>query len=305
MLNSFLSLYIAGILGLNIAPSSLPSLPKETDAAMLASANLSDSQGQTSIPVKDSIHISPIIGARGSIALDLNSDSILYEKNPDERLKIASITKLMTLLIVLEENKLDDIVKVSANATSTPGSTMFLKTGEKISVENLIYGALINSANDASVALAEYNAGSTSAFVVKMNNKAKDIGLTNTHFSNPVGLDDSDNYSSARDIAHLGKFLYHNNLIKKIAKIKSTEVRSVSGNYTHKLESTNKLLDSYLKINGLKTGTTDDAGRCLIAIAENDRGEEIVTVVLNSGDRFRESKILIDWVFRAFTWPNK
>lgn len=303
MLNSLLSLYIASILGLSPTPANIPGAPN--GSATLAAATLSDDPASASKPIKDALHISPIIGARGSIAQDINSGEVLFEKNPDERLKIASITKLMTLLIVLDENKLDDVVTVSRTAAGTPGSTMFLAAGEQITEENLIYGALINSANDAAVALAEHNAGSSAAFVVKMNNKAKDLGLTNTHFSNPVGLDDSDNYSSSRDIANLGKYLYHNPLIKKIAKIKNMDVRSVNGNYTHKLESTNKLLDSYLKINGLKTGTTDDAGRCLIAVAENKDGHEIVTVVLNSPDRFGESKILIDWVFRAFTWPNQ
>ncbi|MCX6735293.1 MAG: D-alanyl-D-alanine carboxypeptidase [Candidatus Peregrinibacteria bacterium] len=303
MLNSLLSLYIASILGLSPTPANIPGAPN--GSATLAAATLSDDPASASKPIKDALHISPIIGARGSIAQDINSGEVLFEKNPDERLKIASITKLMTLLIVLDENKLDDVVTVSRTAAGTPGSTMFLAAGEQITEENLIYGALINSANDAAVALAEHNAGSSAAFVVKMNNKAKELGLTNTHFSNPVGLDDSDNYSSSRDIANLGKYLYHNPHIKKIAKIKNMDVRSVSGNYTHKLESTNKLLDSYLKINGLKTGTTDDAGRCLIAIAENKDGHEIVTVVLNSTDRFGESKILIDWVFRAFTWPNQ
>lgn len=301
MLNSLLSLYIASILGLNPTSANIPGAP---NGVTLVAATLSDDPASASKPIKDALHISPIISARGSIAQDIDSGEILFEKNPDERLKIASITKLMTLLIVLEENKLDDVVTVSRTAAGTPGSTMFLVAGEQITEENLIYGALINSANDAAVALAEHNAGSSAAFVVKMNNKAKELGLTNTHFSNPVGLDDSDNYSSSRDIANLGKYLYHHPLIKKVAKIKNMDVKSVSGNYTHKLESTNKLLDSYLKINGLKTGTTDDAGRCLIAIAENKDGHEIVTVILNSPDRFGESKILIDWVFRAFTWHN-
>lgn len=301
MFNSLLSLYIASILGLDVAPANTP----RSENVLLASATIDATTQQSSTPpVKDSIHISPIIGAKGSIAMDLKTGTVLFEKNPDQRLKIASITKLMTLLVILEENQLDEVVTISGNSDGTPGSTMFLKKGEQITVENLIYGALIQSANDAAVALAEHNAGSVDAFAVKMNNKAKDLGLSNTHFSNPVGLDDSDNYSSSRDIANLGKFLYHHRLIKKIATIKTTQVTSVSGDYTHQLESTNKLLDSYLKINGLKTGTTDDAGRCLIAIAENQEGHEIVTVVLNSQDRFGESKILIDWVFRAFKWSN-
>ncbi len=214
MFNSLLSLYIAGILGLDVTSQNAPTAGG--NHALLASATVAENQQSNPPPLKDSIHISPVIGAKGIIATDLKTGTTLFEKNPDQRLKIASITKLMTLLIILEENQLDEVVTISGNADSAPGSTMFLKRGEQITVENLIYGALINSANDAAVALAEHNANSVDAFVIKMNNKAKDLGLSNSHFSNPVGLDDSANYSSARDIANLGTFLYRHKLIKKL-----------------------------------------------------------------------------------------
>lgn len=302
MLNSLLSFYIASVLGLNFTPAANPTTVEDS-SAKLASANLADSLDLEK-PIKDSTHIAPIIEAKGSIAKDLATGEILFEKNSNQRLKTASLTKLMTILIILEENKLDDVTTVSSNAASTQGSTMFLKAGEKITIRNLLYGALLPSANDAAVALAEYNAGSVSSFVEKMNSKAAELGLTNTHFSNPIGLDDNDNYSSAADLASLGAYLYHNKFIKENAKTKEMEVSSVSGNYTHKLESTNKLLDSYLKINGLKTGTTSGAGLCFVAIAENDTGHEIITVVLGSPDRFEESKFLIDWIFRSYNWPT-
>lgn len=302
MLTSLLSLYIAVSLGIEFEPTASSANP-DSSLVQTASASISDFLESGQKPIKDSVHISPIIQASGGIATDLETGEILYSKNPHTRLKMASITKLMTILIILEENSLEEIAMVSNNAAQTEGSTMFLRSGEQITIENLLYGALINSANDAAVVLAEHNAGTVDKFVEKMNRKGKDLGLLNTHFSNPIGLDQSNNYSSAYDIAHLTNYLYHNKFIKKAAKIKNLEVSSTSGSYTHKLESTNQLLDSYLKINGLKTGKTDAAGLCLVAIAENDKGHEIITVVLDSPARFEESKILIDWVFRAYQWP--
>lgn len=294
MLSSFLSLYIASTLG------------KQPDYNLIKTAGIgfSELKSTENKPIKDPSMISPIIRAKSSIVTDLTSNEVLYEKNSHQERAIASITKLMTMLIILDENKPDDIVTVSNNAAKTEGSTMFLRAGEKITVENLIYGSLINSANDAAVALAEHNAGSVHKFVEKMNKKATELQLLDSNFSNPIGLDNGDNYSSAYDVAKMAQYLYQNNFIKKAAKIKKMDVRSVSGNLTHKLESTNELLGSYLKINGLKTGTTDAAGACLVAIAENANGREIITVVLASPDRFQESKILIDWIFRAYKWQS-
>ena len=174
---------------------------------------------------------------------------------------------------------------------------------EQISLENLLYGAIIHSANDAAVALAEHNAGSVDAFVEKMNKKAQEFGLENTNYSNPIGLDDYNNYSSSYDIAILSKHIYQNQFVRHAAKLKELEVKSVDGTYSHLLQSTNALLgNEYLNIKGLKTGKTDGAGLCLVAVAETDTGNEIITVVLNSPDRFYETKILVDWIFRAYTW---
>ena len=208
----------------------------------------------------------------------------------------------MTMLIILEENDIGEVVKVSANAATVEGSEMFLRPDEEITVKNLLFGCIIHSANDAAVALAEHNAGTVKAFVEKMNTYALKLGLVNTHFSNPIGLDETDNYSSAYDIAKLSKHLYQKEFIRDAAVLKELDVKSVDGNYTHKLKSTNDLLGSYLKVKGLKTGSTDKAGLCLVAIAENDKGNDIITVVLDSPARFTETKILIDWVFRAYNW---
>ena len=285
---------------------SSPSLAGSTininQKVQLASLSFSDLVEAPNKPIKDPLMISPIIDARGVIAMDMTSGEILYEKNAHKELAMASITKLMTMLLILEDNNLNEVVTISHNAANTEGSTMFLREGEEITVQNLLYGTLIHSANDAAVALAEHNAGSVDKFVEKMNTRAQELSLVNTHFSNPMGLDKANNYSSAYDLAKLGSFIYKNKFIKESAIIKNLDVQSVSGSYTHKLESTNDLLDSYLKIKGLKTGSTDGAGLCLVAIAENDQGHEVITVLLNSPARFEESKILLDWVFRAYKW---
>ena len=294
MLTSLLSLYITSVIHLPMTMPTQESLPKLT---------FFQSKEIAITPIKKREFISPIIDATSSIAIDIGSGEILFEKNSHQRLSIASITKLMTILIILEENDLTEIVSVSTNAANTEGSSMNLRAQEQIAIENLLYGAIIHSANDAAVALAEHNAGSVSAFVEKMNEKTKILGLLNTHFTNPIGLDNSNNFSSSYDIAKLGEYIYQNDFVGHAAQFRELEVKSVSGKYIHKLESTNDLLgNNFLNIKGLKTGRTDAAGQCLVSVAENDGENEILTVVLNSPARFTETKILVDWVFRAYNW---
>jgi len=293
MLTSLLSLYIA---------SSLEAPVDNTSAVQAAGISLSTIIESQAAPIKDPHFIEPLLDASSVIAVDLETETILHEKNAHERRQIASITKLMTAIVILEENEPGETVTVSENAASTEGSSMYLRAGEEIALENLIYGMIINSANDAAITLAEHNAGNVDAFVEKMNKKALSLGLINTHFANPVGLDDPENYSSAYDVAKLAIQAYKHKFIRHSAKMKELEVKSTNGQLIHQLKSTNVLLDSYLNIKGLKTGRTDGAGLCLTSVAENKTENQIITVVLNSPDRFRETKILIDWVFRAYTW---
>lgn len=300
MLTSLLTLYIASSLEPDLTLySENTGTPSTFRTASLSFSNLVETK---TVPLKNPEMISPIIGAKSAISTDMESGEILFEKNVHERLQIASITKLMTILIILEENRFDETVKISKNAANTEGSTMHLVAGEEITIKNLLFGALINSANDSAVALAEHNSGNVEAFVKKMNDRSGELGLLNTHFSNPIGLDHKDNYSSAYDLSRLANYIYKNKFIQEAAVIKNLEVKSINGKYNHNLSSTNELLNSYLKIKGLKTGKTSMAGLCLVAISENDSGDEIITIVLDSPDRFGESKILIDWVFRAYNW---
>jgi D-alanyl-D-alanine carboxypeptidase (penicillin-binding protein 5/6) len=254
-------------------------------------------------PQKDPFKIAPVVDASSAIVVDLNSAKVLFEKNSYERLPIASITKLMTALIIVEENDLNEIVTVSQNAASIGGSTMFLQANEEITVENLLHGLLINSGNDAAIALAEHNSGDVETFVEKMNKRARELGLANTNYTNPTGLDDINNYSSADDIAKLGTFIYRNPSVKEIVKTQEIKVQDLTKTKNHNLNNTNQLLDSYLKVLGLKTGRTEAAGQCLTAISENSTGKKIITVVLNSPDRFQETKAITDWTFRSYIWP--
>ncbi len=302
MLSSILSLYIAS--SIHAPVFDQPAATSEpTNFVKMASQNLSELVSTNPIPTKTPQFISPIIEASSSISIDMKTGAILYEKSAHERRPIASITKLMTALIILEENKLNETVKVSHLSAITEGSNMFLRENEEISLENLMYGLMINSANDAAVALAEHNAESVDKFVEKMNKKALKLGLVNTHFSNPIGLDHPDNYSSAYDIAKLAKHVYENKFIQHAATVKTMEVKSTDNELIHKLESTNILLENdFLRIKGLKTGRTDGAGLCMVGVAENKNDNEIITVVLNSPDRFKETKVLTDWTFRAYNW---
>jgi D-alanyl-D-alanine carboxypeptidase len=257
----------------------------------------------TDVPEHDAANIAPVIKAKSVIAVDLKNGMLLYEQNGYDHRPIASITKLMTTVIILEENNLNDVVTVPKEATQVDGSKIWLAQDEKITVENLLYAALIPSANDAAYTLAYYNSGgNVQDFVDKMNQKAEELGMHDTHFSNPIGLDEAGNYSSAYDLAILGRYAYQKSFIRHAVVIKEMNISSTNGKLTHDLKSTNDLLGSYLKVLGLKTGTTDLAGQCLIAIIENTKGNDILTVVLDSPSRYDETKLLADWIFRTFNW---
>ncbi|OGJ47554.1 hypothetical protein A2344_02505 [Candidatus Peregrinibacteria bacterium RIFOXYB12_FULL_41_12] len=254
-----------------------------------------------STPTLKENKIEPVIYADAAYALDITSNTILYTNNEHDKLAIASLTKLMTAYIILEEEQLGDIVTVSRNASSKEGSKMWLGSGETITVEALLYGLLIQSGNDAATALAEFNAGSEENFVEKMNQKAKLLGLDETHFTTASGIDD-EGYSTAQDLARLSMYLLKNDFIRNITSLTSATVTGTDGYPTHNLTSTNELLDSYLNVKGLKTGKTGGAGECLIAVGENAAQHEILTVMLGSEDRFGETKLLLDWIYNSYVW---
>lgn len=254
-----------------------------------------------SIPVqKEDAQILSNISAESALAIDINSNAIFFEKNDTERRKIASLTKLMTAYIILNENDPNSVVSVSQNAAGIGGSRMGLMEGEQITIKDLLYGLLIESGNDAATALAEFNAGSESAFVEKMNTTAKKLGLENTSYANTMGLDAENAYSTVHDLSVLAVHLLKDQTIRDIIKISSIEITSLSGQ-THKLVNTNILLGES-GIKGFKTGSTTEAGECLIGLADTSNGKEVLTIVLGSKSRFIDTKVLVEWINNNFVW---
>lgn len=242
--------------------------------------------------------------ARSAVLMEQESGRILFEKNADEQLPPASITKVMTLLLVMEAIESGrisptDMVTCSAHASSMGGSQIWFKEGEQLSVDDLLKATCISSANDASVALAEHVAGSEDAFVEMMNTRAAELGMTNTVFMNTTGLDAPGHLSTARDIAVMSRELLRHEKITEYSKVWMSSLRDGQT----QLVNTNKLVRFYNGCTGLKTGTTDGAGSCLSASATR-RGMSLVAVTLgsaNSAERFAAARGLLDYGFANFT----
>lgn len=243
------------------------------------------------------------INAKSAVLMEASTGKVLYEYAPDEQLPIASVTKVMTMLLIMEEidegrMTLDDMVSVSENAMSYGGSTMFLETGELLSVNDMLKGIAVASANDGCVAMAEHIAGSESSFVDMMNEKAAELGMSNTHFMNTNGLDEEGHYSSARDVAIMSRELIKHEKIFDYTTIWTDELRD--GKF--QLANTNKLIRFYNGANGLKTGSTSQALCCLSATAKRD-DMQLVGVVLGaptSAERFASAKTLLDYGFSHY-----
>lgn len=243
------------------------------------------------------------VDAKASILMEASTGEVLYENAPDEQLPIASVTKIMTMLLIMEEvdsgrMTLEDLVSVSENAMSYGGSTMFLETGEQLSVNDMLKGIAVASANDGCVAMAEHIAGSESAFVDMMNAKAAELGMENTHFMNTNGLDEDNHYSSARDVAIMSRELIKHEKIFDYTTIWTDELRG--GKF--QLANTNKLIRFYDGANGLKTGSTSKALCCLSATAKRD-DMQLIGVVLGaptSEKRFSSAKAMLDYGFSHY-----
>ena len=234
------------------------------------------------------------LNAKSAILMEEATGNILYESNPDERLPIASVTKVMTMLLIMEavdsgKISLDDMVTVSENAMSYGGSTMFLETGEQLTVNDMLKGIAVASANDGCVAMAEHLAGSESAFVDMMNEKAKEIGATNTHFVNCHGLHDDDHYTTAYDLYLIIKEFSKHDLAYVIDSLDTYDFTYTDADGNEQvvtIEPTNEFLtgevnfpDGY-SIGSWKTGTTEEALNCLIMELKNDStGEEYIALV--------------------------
>lgn len=240
-------------------------------------------------------HAEPGNSAKSAILIHADTGAVLYEKNADEHMLIASTTKIMTAIVVLEHCELDDTVEVDARSAGIEGSSMYIKAGETYTVEELLYGLLLVSGNDAASALALHVSESVEDFAALMNEKAAELGMTESSFKNAHGLDEEGHYSTARDMAKLAAYCMEN---EDFARIAGTVSHTV-GEQT--LVNHNRLLREYDGCLGLKTGYTMAAGRTLVSCAERD-GARYVCVTLNDPDDWDDHKALYDWAFANYSF---
>lgn len=244
------------------------------------------------------------LNSRSCVVIDRLSKNILFGKNEKKQVKMASTTKIMTAIVVLENSSLDTIVEVSKKAAGTGGSRLGLKTGDKITIHDLLYGLLLRSGNDAAICLAESVAGSVSDFANLMNTKAQELGLSNTHFESPHGLDSDGHYTTAYELAILSDYALKNSTFLTIVGTKNYTI-TING-YPKALTNTNELLGNLDGVYGVKTGFTNGANRCLVTACK--RGNmDIICVVLGADTksfRTRDSIKLIEYTFKTYEYFN-
>ena len=241
----------------------------------------------------------PTIGAKAGIVIDIDSGAVLWEKNPDQALCPASTTKILTAILAMDMMDSGEVCYISPEAAAIGESSIYLQPGEQFYLDQLLTGALVKSGNDACFAIAENVAGSEPFFVHWMNWKGELLGATKATLYNTNGLPQENHMMSARDLAMIGRYAMHNKNFAEKVKIKSTVIQDLSGNERY-LKNTNKLLWEDENVIGVKTGTTDAAGPCLVSAMEKD-GRRVLAVVLNSPDRFWESHALLNYGIDEFT----
>ncbi|MED4400768.1 D-alanyl-D-alanine carboxypeptidase family protein [Metabacillus fastidiosus] len=241
------------------------------------------------------------VSAQGAILMEQESGRILYEKNAHEKLRIASITKIMTAILAIESEKLDEQVKVSERATLAEGSSIYLQKGEKIKLEDLVYGLMLRSGNDSAVAIAEHVGGSLEGFVYLMNKKAEELGMKNTEFANPHGLDDHENhYSTAYDMAILTKYAMGNPIFREISGTETYRAPNPNEEWDRVWRNKNKLVTGlYEYATGGKTGYTKRAKRTLVSTASKS-GLDTIVVTINDPDDWRDHMNLHNYAFASY-----
>lgn len=291
------TLSLAIIVSSGLATSKLTNRNKEKVVSQVLT---SSSERFVPIPVLTGQSY-PILSAQAALAIDLDSGIALYEKDPDKLLLPASTTKIVTALVAMDYYSPDEILSVPN--IKSEGQRMRLVFGEKLSVDALLKGLLISSANDAAEVLASEYPGGREAFISAMNVKAKQLNLDNTEFKNPSGLEAVGHVSTARDLIRVSEIAMENPYFAEIVGIKETRVVSVDGKFEHKLTNINELLGSVDGVLGVKTGWTENARENLVTYVERD-GRRIMIALLGSQDRFGETKELIEWIFENYKWEE-
>jgi D-alanyl-D-alanine carboxypeptidase (penicillin-binding protein 5/6) len=231
--------------------------------------------------------------------MEWQSGAILAQHNAFRRMYPASITKMMTALLALENGRLEEYVEVSPEAANQPGSSMYLSSGDVFTLEDLLYGLMLNSGNDAAWAIAEHIGGDAETFFDMMNRRAQEIGAINTRYRNPHGLTDPNHYTTAFDLALIARTCLRHPYFRNLVATKEKDVLDATEEVRLQLANTNRLLWVYLGADGVKTGTTESAGQCLVASATRD-GMRLLAVVLNSADRWSDAARLLDYGFTQY-----
>lgn len=265
----------------------------------------------TSIPQKKSQRVTPALLENPNtavLAMDLDSGKVLLHKHADRPQPVASLSKLMTVFVILDNHEMDEVVTVSEEATLVNSSTIDIYQYEQLTVRTLLEATLIGSANDAAVALAVFHSGSEAEFIRVMNQYARKLDLDSAQFFNSTGLDvetDTEtkgNTMTAREVLKLARLLLQNDFIRETVVKNHFYGTSVDEKFFHEKPTTNQLLGTFLNLKGFKTGFTYLAGECFVALGETGKGQEVMTVILGSSDRFGETKTLLSWIYDSFEW---
>ncbi|MBE6568652.1 MAG: D-alanyl-D-alanine carboxypeptidase [Ruminococcaceae bacterium] len=240
------------------------------------------------------------VSARAAVLMEASSGDIVFSKDADTRMPMASTTKIMTALVALEKGDLQQSVQIAEEAVGVEGSSVYLTAGETLTLEELLYALLLESANDAAAAVACAVSGSIEAFSAAMNEKAAEIGLENTHFTNPHGLDDEEHYTTASDLAKLAVYAMQNPDFARICSTYKKTIPMRDGEGTRLLLNHNRLLKQYADVVGVKTGFTKRSGRCLVSAAEKD-GVRLVAVTLNAPDDWQDHRAMLDYGFSQYS----
>ena len=237
--------------------------------------------------------------AKGCIVMESNSGRILFEKDANVQLPMASTTKIVTAITVLNNASLDDVVVIDKRACAVEGSSVYLRAGEELTVKELLYGLMLRSGNDCAVALALHVAGSVDGFAQMMNQTAQSLGCTDSNFVNPHGLHDEKHYTTAKDLATITCYALQNEHFAQIVSTKSVKISNDGYDYPRVLTNKNKLLSNFADADGVKTGYTKRAGRCFVGSATRN-GMQVVVVVLNCGPMFEETSQMLDCAFANY-----
>ena len=237
------------------------------------------------------------------IIMEVNSNRVLHQLNAEDKKYMASTTKILTAIVIIENCDLEEVITISKNTIGIEGSSIYLEEGEKLSVKDLLYGLMLRSGNDCAVTLAIHCSGSIEKFSELMNSTAKKIGARNSNFVNPHGLHNDNHYTTAYDLALISCYAMKNEMFRKIVSTKTIKIPFTTREYGRTLINKNKMLKDFEGSTGIKTGYTKKAGRCLVSSCIRD-GMELVCVVLNCPPMFERSKELLSNCFNAFSMYN-